>query len=310
MIPMLQQAVVLKETKPTGSFGYIARKAFDKQDGIKVAGAIGNGNTPEMLERGKEPIYFFGPEAEFNALRNRHRRDRQRIRPASEINPNGTTLVDIDSMPIDMQGFGRNVVQHWSQKPGSRLYFETGDSEVLKVDKSVIIAPYLALQRLADLIDYAIVNITKQGEKPKEGSKDAIANAISSALEKRVVVAEYTNGVRFYDIMITIFSKHTITQNDLAERLHKAPRIQLEFGDVGTHDIPGIRLRATREGRLMPPIIACISREPPSTMQTLRLVTDPHVTIAAANIDAVRSMSGTNMNDAMRMTDQGLGLSN
>jgi len=38
------------------------------------------------------------------------------------------------------------------------------------VDKGALIAPYLVLSRLKDLIDHAFVNIVKNGEKPKDGS--------------------------------------------------------------------------------------------------------------------------------------------
>ncbi len=313
---MLQ--VALKRTHKLEPFDHIASRAFRRQLDMATVGTIANGNTAEILrEPGKEKIFCLGTGSEIDTLRRRHRRDGSRILEIDKLDSSGVTLVDVDSMPLPVEidthsfeipRFDREVVQHWANRRGSSIYFDQTFADRMVVDKGALIAPYLVLSRLKDLIDHAFVNIVKNGEKPKDGSKESIERALTRSIGKNISVTGYDSGVRYYDIIITIFGNSTISQQQIKDRLVDAPRIVTMDEQNGMHNTLELRVEAIRNGNTPPPIIACIGREPPSTMQVVKLSTDLQEVIALANVDAVRVINGASVSEAMKLTDTSLRL--
>jgi len=125
---------------------------------------------------------------------------------------------------------------------------------------------------------------------------------------KNISITGYDSGVRYYDIIITIFGNSTISQQQIKDGLVDAPRIVTMDEQNGMHNTLELRVEAIRNGNTPPPIIACIGREPPSTMQVAKLSTDLQEVIALANVDAVRVINGASVSEAMKLTDTSLRL--
>lgn len=306
--------VVLKQTHAEQPVGLRTRQLFARAANIRVAGIITNGNSGEILLNTKNPIFHMGDKKDLDQLVKRYRRDRQRIHDIGELDPSRMTLVDTDFDPF-CANFQRNVFQHWTNGvKGRSIYFDEKetDSTTAVVERGSVISAYLVLSKLKGIIERAFVNIVKTGAVSNPKSKEHVEGTLRRVLGKEeIMVTGYASGVRYYDIMMTVFAKRPITQEQIGEMLKDTPRLIVERAEWGMHDIPKIEVDAIRNGRLRPPVIACITNNPEaSTIQEIRLSTEARLVVAAANMDAVQILSGINMQQAMMSTDCAIGIRN
>lgn len=302
--------VVLKQTQADQPIGLRTRQLFLRSAGVKIAGIITNGNAREILPDTDKPIFHMGDKGELDSLIRRYRRDKRRIHDIEELDPSGMTLVDTDFDPLSTK-FDRSVFQHWTRGvEGRGIYFDERESPTAVVDRGAVISTYLILSKLREITDSAFVNIVKSGPQPKPKSGQEVERTIQRAIgNDQVRITRYSNGVRYYDIMITIFAKTPVTQEQIGQMLENTPRIIVDRADLGAHNIPKMEVDAIRSGKLRPPVVACITRErEASTIQTIRLNTEPKLVVAAANLDATQILSGIERQHAMIETDLAIGI--
>lgn len=315
---LMTMQVVLKQTHADQPVGLRTRQLFQRaRSSIAVKGIITNGNTGEILSTTSGPIYHMGSRAELDLLVRRYRRDRGRIRDISDLDTKDATLIDTDFDPF-FGGFETSVFQHWTNGVrGRKIYFDENSTKETEpktaiVDRAAVISTYLVLSNIREALDGAFVNIVRGGLTPDPKAKEEVQGTLRRVLNNAsIAVTGYTNGVRYYDIMISIHAKKPITQKEIGEMLQGVPRVVVNRADLGSHDIPKMEVDAVRTGNLRPPIIACITKDiGASTTQEIRLNTDPRLVVAAANMDATQVLAGTDIFDAMKNTDLTIGIRN
>ncbi|MBI5224109.1 hypothetical protein HY990_06845 [Candidatus Micrarchaeota archaeon] len=298
------QRVLVKRTRELLPFTTLFGAMLETQPDIKIQGTITNGNTREVLLTTNGRVFPFLTETEKGQIRIDNPELRNRIADMKEIESYGhITIVDADSMEMKNLKIkeGPKIVQHWSNE-------EEGD--IIKIPKNAVLAAYRVLDGLSGKFNRAVINIAKLGERPKPGSREQIEAQIREKLKTgNIVVSAYEAGVRYYDMIITLDLQKPATQEELSEILKGKPRIYVDVDDIAQHDLSRIYIDAAKRGMPRPPIIACMTRERDrSTRQTIRLVTDPIVNIAAANLDEVRGIFGISPEERASITDLGIGI--
>ncbi len=303
--------VVLKTTSKKTNFLPIAFRMFDRASDLTLTGAIANGNCAELATSFAGRIYHFGSKSDLNFLR--MGRNRSRIFDFGDLDPSGKILVDTDSDTGLVGGFDRRIIQSWAIEDAIKYICadKSQKRDLLQVEKSSVISSYLVLSALRDLFYRAHVNIVRSGDSPQSGSKEKLEIALKDALgssNHSFQVTQYVSGFRFYDIVLTLFGSSPFSDKDVIERLRVVPRIRVEIGPVGSHDILKIIRESTALKKERPPIVVCLVGDPKSQVREIRLITDPLVNIASANLDATRILNGMDPFSSMRMTDEQLNL--